>query len=170
MTKRAPGFARAGRWRLTKMDKWEDLDLIEPAHITFIGNANSCLPRLRPISTYATDRATAPHAQHSPGRAPTTTLTPAAADGPQWAPQAASSGIFMFTRATIQASSPSARDFFNSLLEDGRRYRDVTDLDYEFELRVLENFNVLLTGRARTRNTNGDITVKNGRNPRRNTR
>jgi hypothetical protein len=35
------------------------------------------------VSTYATDRATAPLAQNSPGRAPTTTLTPAAANGPR---------------------------------------------------------------------------------------
>jgi hypothetical protein len=39
MTRRPPGFARAfaGRWRITEMDQWEDLDLLEPAHITFIG-------------------------------------------------------------------------------------------------------------------------------------
>lgn len=42
MSRRTPAFARAfaGRWRITEMDQWEDLDLIEPAHITFKG-ANS---------------------------------------------------------------------------------------------------------------------------------
>ncbi len=39
MTRRTPAFARAfaGRWRIAEMDEWEDLDLLEPAHITFIG-------------------------------------------------------------------------------------------------------------------------------------
>jgi hypothetical protein len=40
MKRRTPAFARAfaGRWRIAEMDQWEDLDLIEPAHITFSGN------------------------------------------------------------------------------------------------------------------------------------
>jgi hypothetical protein len=39
VTRRTPAFARAfaGRWRIAEMDQWEDLDLLEPAHITFIG-------------------------------------------------------------------------------------------------------------------------------------
>lgn len=39
MAKRSPALARAfaGRWRIAEMDQWEDLDLLEPAHITFIG-------------------------------------------------------------------------------------------------------------------------------------
>jgi hypothetical protein len=39
MSRRTPGFARAfaGGWRIAEMDQWEDLDLLEPAHITFIG-------------------------------------------------------------------------------------------------------------------------------------
>jgi hypothetical protein len=39
MTSRTPAFARAfaGRWRIVEMDQWEDLDLLEPAHITFTG-------------------------------------------------------------------------------------------------------------------------------------
>lgn len=38
-TGRTPAFARAfaGPWRIVEMDQWEDLDLLEPAHITFIG-------------------------------------------------------------------------------------------------------------------------------------
>jgi hypothetical protein len=38
MIRRTPGFAGAfaGRWRIAEMDQWEDLDLIEPAHITFV--------------------------------------------------------------------------------------------------------------------------------------
>ena len=37
MTRRAPAFVRAfaGRWRIVEMDQWDDLDLLEPAHITF---------------------------------------------------------------------------------------------------------------------------------------
>jgi len=40
VTKRVPAFARAfaGRWRITEMDQWEELDLLEPAHITFKGS------------------------------------------------------------------------------------------------------------------------------------
>ena len=39
MARRTPTFARvfAGRWRIVEMDQWEDLDLLEPAHITFTG-------------------------------------------------------------------------------------------------------------------------------------
>ena len=39
MIRRAPAFARAfaGQWRIVEMDQWEDLDLVEPAHITFTG-------------------------------------------------------------------------------------------------------------------------------------
>jgi len=39
MTGRTAAFARAfaGRWRIVEMDQWEDLDLLEPAHITFAG-------------------------------------------------------------------------------------------------------------------------------------
>ena len=37
MTRRTPAFARAfaGRWRIAEMDQWEDI--LEPAHITFVG-------------------------------------------------------------------------------------------------------------------------------------
>jgi hypothetical protein len=40
MKRRAPAFARAfaGRWRIAEMDEWEELDFLEPAHITFTGN------------------------------------------------------------------------------------------------------------------------------------
>jgi len=39
MTRRTPAFARpfAGRWRIVEMDQWEDLDLLELAHVTFTG-------------------------------------------------------------------------------------------------------------------------------------
>jgi len=39
MAKRPPAFARvfAGRWRIAEMDQGEDLDLLEPAPITFVG-------------------------------------------------------------------------------------------------------------------------------------
>ena len=37
MTGRAPDFARAvaGRWRITEMDEWDEIDLLGSAHITF---------------------------------------------------------------------------------------------------------------------------------------
>jgi len=39
MTRRAPGFAGAfaGRWRITEMDEWDQIDLLGSAHITFSG-------------------------------------------------------------------------------------------------------------------------------------
>ena len=39
MTRRAPSFARAftGRWRITEMDEWDEIDLAGSAHITFSG-------------------------------------------------------------------------------------------------------------------------------------
>jgi hypothetical protein len=39
VTRRAPGFARAfsGRWRITEMDEWGEIDLLAAAHITFTG-------------------------------------------------------------------------------------------------------------------------------------
>ena len=37
MTRRAPGFAHAflGRWRITEMDGWDEIDLLGSAHIMF---------------------------------------------------------------------------------------------------------------------------------------
>ena len=39
MTRRAPGFARvfAGRWRITEMDEWDEIDLLGSAHMAFTG-------------------------------------------------------------------------------------------------------------------------------------
>jgi hypothetical protein len=39
MTRRAPGLARAfaGRWRITEMDDWDEINLLGSAHISFIG-------------------------------------------------------------------------------------------------------------------------------------
>ena len=39
MSKRAPSFARAfaGRWRITEMDQWDEIDLLGSAHITLSG-------------------------------------------------------------------------------------------------------------------------------------
>jgi hypothetical protein len=39
MTRCAPGFARAfaGRWRITEMDEWDEIDLLGSAHIAFTG-------------------------------------------------------------------------------------------------------------------------------------
>jgi hypothetical protein len=35
VTRRAPGFSRAfaGRWRITEMDEWDEIDLLGAAHI-----------------------------------------------------------------------------------------------------------------------------------------
>jgi hypothetical protein len=39
MTRRMPSFARAfaGRWRITEMEEWDEIDLLGSAHITFSG-------------------------------------------------------------------------------------------------------------------------------------
>jgi len=39
MTRRVPSFARAftGRWRITEMDEWDEIDLAGSEHITFSG-------------------------------------------------------------------------------------------------------------------------------------
>jgi len=39
MTRRTPGFdpAFAGRWRITEMDEWDEIDLLGSAHITLSG-------------------------------------------------------------------------------------------------------------------------------------
>jgi hypothetical protein len=39
MTRRAPSFARAfaGRWRITEMDEWDEIDLLGAARVTFSG-------------------------------------------------------------------------------------------------------------------------------------
>jgi hypothetical protein len=123
MSRRAPGFVRAfaGRWRIAEMDRREDLDVLEPAHITFTGKDNGELvfvARSKPSSTCVTGHATAPPAPSSPGRALTTAARLAVADGQRWEPPAASSVTSSSIKATIQVLSPSASDFFNSLLVD----------------------------------------------------
>jgi hypothetical protein len=39
MTRRTPGFARAfaGRWGITEMDEWDEIDPLGSTHITFSG-------------------------------------------------------------------------------------------------------------------------------------
>ena len=39
MSSRPPSFARAfaGRWRITEMDQWDEIELLGSAHITFSG-------------------------------------------------------------------------------------------------------------------------------------
>lgn len=39
MTRRVPGFARAfaGRWWITEMDEWDEIDLLGSAYIAFTG-------------------------------------------------------------------------------------------------------------------------------------
>jgi hypothetical protein len=113
----APAFA--GRWRIVEMDQWEDLDLLEPAHITFFGKDGGELAFVlcKPISTCATDRATVRLARSSRGKGPTIIAMRAGAVGPRSAPPAAWSVTSSSTKATTQASTPNASDFFNSLLD-----------------------------------------------------
>jgi hypothetical protein len=58
MTRRTPGFARAfaGRWRITEMDEWDEIDLLGSAHMTFSGKYGGelCSAPSKPISMCAT--------------------------------------------------------------------------------------------------------------------
>ena len=73
MTRRAPSIARAftGRWRITEMYEWDEIDLAGSAHITFSGKDRGELrfSPSTPISTCATARAMALPAPSSPGKA-----------------------------------------------------------------------------------------------------
>src|SRR5205823_5879410 len=78
--------------------------------------ANSSLAPSKRISTFATAHVMAPPARSSHGRGQTTIPTPADAAGQHSVPRAVSSDTSSSTKAMIQASSPSASDFFNGLL------------------------------------------------------
>ncbi|MBO0719076.1 MAG: hypothetical protein J2P55_17345, partial [Rhizobiales bacterium] len=45
MSGRPPSTARAfaGRWRITEMDEWDEIDLLGSAHITFTGKDGGAL-------------------------------------------------------------------------------------------------------------------------------
>jgi len=120
MTRRAPGFARAfaGRWRITEMDEWDEIDLLGSAHIAFTGKDSGELAFIAieadlDVRYGARDGAASPS---SLGRASTTAVPPAVAVGLLSALPGVSSATSSSTKATIQASSPNASDFFNSLL------------------------------------------------------
>ena len=114
----AAGFK--GRWRIAEMDMLasDDLDLAEPAHISFSGTAGGDMafgasaPRLM----CATARVTALPAPSLRGKASMKAIPSAAAAGPPWGLPDASSATSSFTMATTRASSPSASEFFSSLL------------------------------------------------------
>jgi polyisoprenoid-binding protein YceI len=76
MTRRTPAFARAfaGRWRIAEMDQWEDIDFLEPAHITFVGKESGELVfgAVEAELDSATARVTVQPARSSRGRVPTT--------------------------------------------------------------------------------------------------
>jgi len=86
MSRRTPSVARgfAGRWRIAEMDQGEDLDLLEPAHITFIGKDSGELVfgAVEGDLDVRYGARTVLPAPNSPGRAPTTTTH---ASGRGWA-------------------------------------------------------------------------------------
>jgi hypothetical protein len=120
MTRRTAAFAQAfaGRWRIVEMDQWDDLDLLEPAHITFAGKDGGELVFVAAEANldvrYGSRDGSA--CAEFRGKGPTITATPTVAAGRRSAPPAASSAISSSIKATIQALSPNASDFFNSLL------------------------------------------------------
>ena len=114
MARRTPALARAfaGRWRIVEMDQWEDLDLLEPAHITFTGKDSGELVFVAveaDLDVRYGSRDGMACAEFS-GRAPTTIPLRADAGGSPWAPQAASSDISSSTKVMIPGLSPSAND------------------------------------------------------------
>ena len=101
------------------MDEWDEIDLLGPAHITFIGKDGGELAFIAieaDLDVRYGSRDGAACAEFSwegfDDGSP--------ASGRGWAalaPPAAWSATSSSTKATIQASSPNASDFFNSLLE-----------------------------------------------------
>jgi hypothetical protein len=109
----------AGRWRIADRDEWEDLDRLEPAHITSTGKNKGALMFVAveanlDVRYVARDGGAGiefsweDFDDGSPSSGP--------GCGRRWTPPAASSGESSSTRATILPSSPSASDFFNGLL------------------------------------------------------
>jgi hypothetical protein len=121
MTRGAPGFARAfaGRWRITEMDEWDEIDLLGSAHIRFSGKDGGELGFIAikadlDVRYGARDGAACAEfswegfddGTPASGRGWAALGTPAA-----WSATSSS------TKAMLQASSPNATDFFNSLLD-----------------------------------------------------
>ena len=121
MTRRAPSFARAftGRWRITEMDEWDEIDLAGSAHITFSGKDRGELAFLaveadldvRYGSRDAADCAEFSWEGFDDGTA---------ASGRGWAAFGGGPAVWSVTSSSTKgmtpASSPNASDFFNSLL------------------------------------------------------
>ena len=131
--KRQPAFAKAfkGRWRIVEMDTWPDdyLDLVEPAHISFKGTSDGELAFGAVKGwldvRYGTRDGSA-CAEFSWEGQNDADPPPAAEVGSPSAPPDVSSVTSTSTIATIQASSPSQSDFFNSLLGQ-ERHREETE-------------------------------------------
>jgi hypothetical protein len=118
--RRSPAFARAfaGRWRITEMDEWDEIDLLDAAHITspvrMVANwLFIAIEADLDVRDGARDGAAC--AEFSWEGFDDGSLASGRA-GPHWALPAASSATSSSTKATIQASSPNATDFFNGLL------------------------------------------------------
>jgi hypothetical protein len=119
---KVPAFdkAFACRWRIVKTDVWDSdfLDEVEEAHITFQGGpdgeiAFGALTGDLDVRYGSHDGAALVEFS---GRVSTTTIPLQVAAGRLLEPPAASSATSTSTKATIQASSANAPDFFNSLL------------------------------------------------------
>ena len=120
MTRRAPSFARAftGRWRITEMDEWDEIDLAGSAHITLSGKDRGEIAFLAveaDLDVRYGWRDGAACAEFS-WKASMTVPPPAAAAGPLWGAPAVWSVTSSSIKVMTQASSPNASDFFNSLL------------------------------------------------------
>jgi hypothetical protein len=119
---KTPAFAKAfsGRWRIVEMDVWDNdfLDLVEEAHLTFTGEAGGeiAFGALRGPWMSAMAHAMVRPVPSSRGKATTITIRRADAGGLRSAQPVDLSVTSTSTTATIQASSASPTDLFNSLL------------------------------------------------------
>jgi hypothetical protein len=101
------------------MDQWEDLDLLEPAHITFIGKDSGELA----VVAVAADLDVRYGSRNGSAcvefswEGSDDNSMPADAVGPRSALLIDWSVTSSSTKATTQISSPNASDFFNSLLD-----------------------------------------------------
>ena len=120
MTSRAASFARAftGRWRITEMYEWDEIDLAGSAHITFSGKDRGKLAFLAveaDLDVRYGSRDGAACAEFSWEGFDDGT----AASGRGWAALRGAGrlvGHIFIHKGDDQASSPNASDFFNSLL------------------------------------------------------
>lgn len=130
--RRASALAKAfkGRWGIAEMDVWDndDLDLAEPAHITFEGDNDGSFAFVAvtgEIDVRYGSRDGSACAEFTWEGFDDAEPARGAAGSPS-EPPAGSSGISSSIRATTQASSPYTTDFFNGLL--GRRRTGLDNL------------------------------------------